>query len=354
MYYAGIDLHRNDVVIAIEDQQGVGDKPRRFPSREPGAIVGYLAAHRPFQAVVEASCGYRWLYDLLTPLGTVVLAHPRRLRAIVDGRAKTDKLDAALLARLLRADLIPRAYVPPVAYAQLRDLTRARARLVRHEVEAKNELHALLARRNIHPPFKTPFGKRWTKWVAQTPLGVVEQAVRAELLRRLEHYAAERERLDQVLAELAPSFPEVEALLCLRGVGLYTALLLVAEIGEPQRFADGRQVAAYAGLTARVNQSGGHCYHGHITRQGSSWLRWALVQVAMKILPGDPALQAFYTRLRKRSSAKIARVAVARKLAAICWLRLMRWHYAAGIEEREFVSCAVMGGSGPVLGTGGR
>lgn len=347
MHYAGIDLHRNDVVIAIEDQAGVGGKPRRFSTCEPAAIVGYLAAHRPFMAVVEASCGYRWLYDLLTPLGTVVLAHPRRLRAIVAGRAKTDPLDAALLARLLRAGLIPQAYVPPMAYAQLRELTRARARLVRHEVEAKNELHAMLARGNLHPPFKTAFGKRWTKWVAQQPLNVVSESVRAELLRRLEHYAAERERLDQLLATLAPSFPETEVLLELRGVGLYTALLIVAEIGEPQRFDHGSQVAAYAGLTARVNQSGGHCYYGHITRQGSTCLRWALVQVAMKILPGDPLLQAFYTRIRKRSSAKIARVAVARKLAAICWLRLMRWHYAANQERSEIVSCAMVGGSGP-------
>ena len=75
MYYAGIDLHRNDVVIAIEDQQGIGSKPRRFPSREPAAIVAHLTAHRPFQAVVEASCGYRWLYDLLTPFAGQFRGH---------------------------------------------------------------------------------------------------------------------------------------------------------------------------------------------------------------------------------------------------------------------------------------
>lgn len=326
MYFAGIDLHRQDVVIAIEDQAGPVGKPRRFSCREPEAIADYLAEKRPFCAVVEASSGYRWLHDLLSPLGTVMLAHPRRLRAIVDGRAKTDKLDAALLAKLLRAGLIPFAYVPPASYAQLRDLTRARARLVRRQVEAKNELHALLARHNLHPPFRTPFGKRWTAWVTRVPLSAASEAVRAELLRRIAYFDEEKKRLDLALTELAPSFPEVEALLSLRGVGPYTALLLVAEIGEPWRFANGRQVGSYAGLTARVNQSGGHCYQGHITRQGSGWLRWALVQVAMKILPGDPALQSFYTRVRKRSSAKIARVAVARKLAGICWLRLMRWH----------------------------
>ena len=85
-------------------------------------------------------------------------------------------------------------------------------------------------------------------------------------------------------------------------------------------------VAAYAGLTARVHQSGGHGYQGSITRQGSPWLRWILVEAAMKAIRKDVALKNFYTRVRKRSSAKIARVATARKLAEICWKRLRRWH----------------------------
>ncbi len=132
--------------------------------------------------------------------------------------------------------------------------------------------------------------------------------------------------MDRAIEEMGASFPEVEALLPIRGVGLYTALLIVAEIGEPWRFQNGRQVGAYAGLTAKVNQSGNHCYYGHITKQGSKWLRWSLGQVAMKVLPGDPELKRFYTRIRKRSTWGVARTAVARKLAGICWYRLMRWH----------------------------
>ena len=85
-------------------------------------------------------------------------------------------------------------------------------------------------------------------------------------------------------------------------------------------------MGAYAGLTARVNQSGSHCYTGHITHQGSPWLRWILVQAAMKLVRRDRKLGNFYQRVRKRSGTKIARVAAARKLAGICWTRLMRWH----------------------------
>jgi len=157
-------------------------------------------------------------------------------------------------------------------------------------------------------------------------LGDPGNGLRDELLRRIAHFEAEIGRLDQKLEELAADFPEAEALRGLHGIGLYSALLIIGEIGEPWRFRDGRKVGAYAGLTARVSQSGEHCYHGRITRQSSPWLRWILVQAAMKVTRDDRELNNFYTRVRKRSSAKIARVAVARKLAVICWIRLMRWH----------------------------
>ena len=136
MYYVGIDLHKRDLVAAVEDERGPVGKPRRFACRDEAAIVAHLAAHRPFRAVIEASASYRWLHERLSPLGEVVLAHPLRLRASIARPAKTDKLDAALLARLLRMDQIPESYVPPKAYQELRELTRARARLSRAATEA--------------------------------------------------------------------------------------------------------------------------------------------------------------------------------------------------------------------------
>ncbi len=328
MHYTGIDLHRINVVVAVEDEHGAITKPRTFSCIQVDQVRKYFETLVPFRAVIEASSSYRWLYDQISPLGEVILAHPKRLKALVGGRAKTDKIDAALLAKLLKADLIPRAYVPPRNYAELREITRARARLVRRRTEAQNELHSMLARLNIHVPFKTPFGKKWKKHVSGIELPAVDSLVRDELFRRISHYDEELGVLDTALMDIAASFPEVTALLDIHGIGLYTALLIVAEIGEPWRFRDGRKVGCYAGLTARVNQSGGHCYYGNISRQGSPWLRWVLVQVAVKVIGQDQQLHNFYERIRKRSSAKIARVAVARKSAGICWQRLMRYHAA--------------------------
>ena len=115
MHYVGIDLHKLTVVVALEDEQGkIIGKPRTFSTKKVDSIIRFFENLKPFRAVIEASSSYRWLHDLLVPLGCVVLTHPLKLRAIVSGRGKTDKLDAALLAKLLRADLIPEAYVPPV------------------------------------------------------------------------------------------------------------------------------------------------------------------------------------------------------------------------------------------------
>jgi len=329
MHYVGVDLHKRFLVVRAEDEHGIRKGSGRFDSQDRSGILKFFEKLKPFRCVIEASCSYRWFHELVSPVGDVVLAHPLRVRAIVAGRAKTDKLDAALLARLLRARLISEAYIPPRAYQELRDLARARARLSQQATSAACELHALLTRRNLRLPFANVFSKAAQRWVTGLELPAVDRLVRDELTARIRHYRDEREKLDVLLKEMSVRFPEHEALMMLHGVGLYSALLIIAELGEPERFGNARQVGAYAGLTARVSQSGQRSRHGHITHQGSPWLRWILVEAAMKLVRRDRKLGNFYQRIRKRSGAKIARVAAARKLAGICWVRLMTWRRRA-------------------------
>jgi len=325
MRYVGVDLHKRFLVVRAEDERGVRKGSGRFDCQDRSGILEFFEKLKPFRCVIEASCSYRWFHDLVSPLGDVILAHPLRLRAIVAGRAKTDKLDAALLARLLRARLIPEAYIPPREYQELRDLARARARLSQQASSAACELHALLTRRNLRLPFANVFSKSAQRWLTGLELSEVDGFLRGELLARMRHYRGEMAKLDVLLEEMKARFPEHEALTSLHGVGLYSALLIIAELGEPGRFRDARKVGAYAGLTARVSQSGSQTRHGHITHQGSPWLRWILVEAAMKLVRRDRQLGNLYQRIRKRSGAKIARVAAARKLAGICWSRLMAW-----------------------------
>jgi transposase len=325
MWHVGIDLHRVTIVLAAVNDAGEAMKPITIHCEDTEAIRQWGQRIGPFRAVIEASGTYRWLYDLLRPYGTILLAHPSRLRAMIQRRSKTDKLDAQLLANLLRINQIPLAYIPPQPYQELRDLTRSRSRLARDQAEVKIKLRALLARQNRQAPYRMPFGKRGLAWFAQQDFGRIDNLIRDELVLRLEHYRKQLAILEGHMVALHTSFPQVETLMEIHGIGLYSALLIVGELGEVDRFRTAKQVAAYAGLTTRVNQSGNHCYRGSITRQGSPWLRWVLVEAAMHTVRKDVALKNFYTRVRKRSSAKIARVAAARKLAEICWKRLRRW-----------------------------
>jgi transposase len=326
MWHVGIDLHRTTIVLAAVNDRGRTVEPVTLRCEDTAAIVAAVRKFKNFRAVIEATGTYRWLYNLLRPHGAILLAHPMRLRAMIQRRSKTDKLDAQLLANLLRINQIPLAYIPPEPYQQLRELTRCRARLVRDQAKVKILLRGLLARLNRPAPFRVPFGPRGVAWFRKQDFGAVDNFVRDELLARLRHFGCQITILDKKLEELQTVFPQIEALLDIHGVGLYAALLIVAELGEVDRFRTARQVGAYAGLTARVHQSGEHCYRGSITRQGSPWLRWILVQVAMHAIREDRPLKNFYTRVRKRAGAKIARVATARKLAEICWKRLRRWH----------------------------
>lgn len=127
MWYIGIDLHRETVVFAAVNDAGEVRPPVRLPCSEVTRIVAAFEQLRPFRAVVEATRAYRWLYQALSPLGTILLAHPLRLRAMVQRRSKTDRLDAQLLAQLLRINQIPLAYIPSEEFQLLRDITRQRA-----------------------------------------------------------------------------------------------------------------------------------------------------------------------------------------------------------------------------------
>jgi transposase len=326
MWHIGIDLHRQSVVVGAVQDSGEVRPVRRFACSEVESIVSFFKELRPFRAVIEATGTYRWLYSVLTPWGTVLLAHPLRLRAMLQRRSKTDRLDAMLLANLLRINQIPLAHIPAESHQRLRDLTRHRSRLVHAQVEGKNLLRWLLARHNVTAPYKYPFGPRGLYWFSRLDFGGADNQVRDELLERHAHYERQLKRIDAKMEAMRDEFPQCQALLELHGIGTFTALVLIAEWGDVTRFRTAKQAAAYTGLTARVEQSGANCHHGHITKQGSPWMRWVLIEAAMKIVGHDVVLANFYTRIRKRASAKIARVAVARKLAEICWKRLRRWH----------------------------
>jgi len=226
-------------------------------------------------------------------------------------------VDARTLAQLLRADLLPEAWIAPQATRDLRALLRHRASLVRLSTMAKNRIHAVLADRGIRQQtgLWTGIGR---VWLAELELPPTQRAIVEDYLALLDGLAEPITRLDHQIATLARADPRVQALMVLPGIGRLTAMTLVAEIGDIGRFPTARKLCAWAGLTPAVRNSDRKVRHGHITKQGSPWVRWIL-QEAAQTAKKRPPFADTYAQLARRRGRSIATVAIARRLLARCF-----------------------------------
>jgi transposase len=218
---------------------------------------------------------------------------------------------------LLRADLLPEAWLAPAKVRQLRALLRHRVSLVRLGTQLRNRIHAVAADHGYDRP-----ASYWTGpgrgWLAGLDLPPSSREIVTDCLAVIDGLAPVIDRIDGELHQHAKADPRVKALRTLPGVGEFTALVMVAEIGDISRFGSARKLASWAGLTPTVRGSDLKIRHGHISKQGSVWLRWALNQAA-QTAKRSPEFAASYAAIAKRRGKKIATIAIARKLVTRAW-----------------------------------
>jgi transposase len=274
-------------------------------------VIGGLPAGTP--AAFEAAFGWGWLVQLLEDYGfDPHLVHPLQCKAIASARLKNDKVDAAILAQLLRADLLPEAWIAPPAVRQLRALLRHRAQLVRLRTLLRNRIHAVLADHGHGRPEGCWSGPG-RQWLASLELPAVSREVIEDGLALIDVLQEPIDRLDWEVHQHARADPRVKVLTQLPGVGVFTALVLPAEIGDITRFGSARKLASWAGLTPTVRGSDRTVRHGHISKQGSVWVRWVLCEAA-QTAKRHPQFAASYQDIARRRGKKIATTAIARKL----------------------------------------
>src|SRR6516162_4495450 len=280
--YVGIDVHRkrSQVAVVTGDGQVQLNKNVVNGSEPMLRLIGDLPSGTP--VAFEAAFGWGWLAGLLEDYGFEPhLVHPLRCKAIASARLKNDKVDAAILAQLLRADLLPEAWIAPPQVRQLRALLRHRIQLVRLRTLLRNRIHAVLADHGHDRP-----GGYWSgpgrAWLASLDLPAVSAEVICDALALIDALESVIDRLDAEIRGHARSDPRVKILTQLPGVGPFTALVLLAEIGDVTRFASARKLASWAGLTPTVRGSDRTVRHGHISKQGSAWVRWVLCEAAQK------------------------------------------------------------------------
>ena len=267
----------------------------------------------------EAAFGWGWLVELLEDYGfDPHLVHPLRCKAIASARLKNDKVDAAILAQLLRADLLPEAWIAPPQVRQLRALLRHRVSLVRLGTQLRNRIHAVAADHGYDrsASYWTGPGRGWLAEL-DLPAGVAGDRHRLPGGHRRPGAGDRPDRRRAAPARQGrPAGQGADR--TLPGVGEFTALVMLAEIGDITRFPSARKLASWAGLTPTVRGSDLKVRHGHISKQGSAWLRWVMNQAA-QTAKRSPEFAATYSSIAKRRGKKIATIAISRKLLTRAW-----------------------------------
>jgi transposase len=313
--YVGIDDHLRTFMITRVDAHGKLLDQQQLPKTTDAMTTFLDALPAGTHLALEATGHWMRFADLLgdRPLH-LHLAHPYRTRAIAAARIKTDKIDSQILAHLLRTDLLPEAYLAPRPIRELRDLLRYRLHLVGYRTSVKNRLRALFAREGVTCPYTDVGGQRAQGWLRAQPWSPILGTIVTGYLQTLTAVGTLLKALTQQLQQQAVASPEAQRLMTLPGLGAFGALLVLAEIGEITRFASAKHLCSYAGLVPSTRASAGHVRHGALTKQGSKYLRWLLVEVSSHAVRGSTHFAQLYQRVKTTHRIPTARVAVARAM----------------------------------------
>jgi len=298
---------------------------------------------KPAALAVEATFNWYYFLNVVEPLGVELhLVHPWKTRAIASARIKHDKLDSRVLAELLRTGFLAEAWIAPRAVRERRQLLRYRVHTVQWATRAKNGIHAILNRNGIRSPLRSPFGAQGRQFLEGVELTRPDRWEVDGQLARLDLLGGQLRELDGEIRKRTKAIPVAQALQEIPGIGPFIAWLLIAEIGDIRRFPTAKHLASYTGLVPSLYASGEHRWGGAITKQGSSVLRWGLVQAAHRAAL-SPRFQDYYQRHRQRHGAGKATVALARKLAVIAyyrWRQALKTAELPKVEQVRERSCA--------------
>jgi len=337
MIHVGVDLHQRFCYMTALDARGKMMQAGPV-TNEKGALRKYFRQFggQAVQVAVEA-CGF-WpaFREVVEPeVKRLVLVHPQRVKAIASAKLKNDRVDSRTLAHLLRCDLLPESWKADRETQARRQQVRLRATLVRQRTRLKNQVHAVLHQQGLRSPATDLFGKRGRQWLAAVKMPEQARASVEACLRMIDHYTEEIQKQNLQLSEKANHDERVPWLMTIPGIGEVSAMMVLAEIGDLGRFANKEALCSYAGLVPRVRESAGKAARGGITRQGSPWLRWMMVEAAQVATRTSPAAKRYYERLLRKKHKHVARVALARKLLIAVYALL---HDGVVFDEDKFAA----------------
>ena len=330
MLIIGCDYHPAFQQIAFVDTATGDCGERRLEHREEAEKFYRELAARGMKVRVgmEASGQARWFERLLAELnfelwiGDATVIHAKRVR-----KQKTDRQDAQLILGLLLEDRFPQILVPSWENRDLRQLLWHRHRMVQARTRIMNQLQAVAINEGLRCK-KRLWGESGREQLEAFRLAPWASRRREDLLKLLDGLNPTIAELTQAIEQEVEKCPEAQRLRTHPGVGPLTALAFVLIIGRADRFQCGKQIASYLGLVPLEDSSGNRRRLGHITKQGSSMLRFLMVEAAQVTVRNLPEWRSQYLHLTIRRGRKIAKVAMARKLAVrLYWMMRKEWDF---------------------------
>ena len=336
MKYIGLDLHKKSIFATVLGGDGkILSKISLGSKRED--ISYYLRAQAKgddLKVAIEAS--YNWLYyyrilEDITP--NITVAHPLKTRIIGESRVKTDKIDSEALAYMLKADMLPKVYIPTRNAMENKMLLRSRISLVRVRTAIKNKIHAIIDKnRDSYQGLENIsdiFGKTGTFILANTKIASPDYMILTNYLDLIADINKKIALIEKEIDKRVAPDKDIEILKTIPGIGSFTAFILKSEIDDISRFISKEKLASYAGLTPSVHQSGNKSYTGKITKQGNKFIRWALTEAAQVAIRHSLYFRYYYNKTRAKQDANKATIAVARRMAEIAYVLLK--------EKRQYI-----------------
>ena len=320
LHYVGMDIHKKMIAYCVKTKAGSLRGEGTIAATREGLDLWVAERRLPWVGAMEATLFTGWIYDHLKPHARQIkVAHPLMLKAISTSKKKNDRVDAAMIADLLRADLLPECYMAPTDMRNLRRVLRYRNLLVREATRMKNKISGLFMevgaeynKKKLH--YKRYFSE-FLSGVQDVPDSVVQMARHSRAFLTL--FTDLQKRLIRGLRKDPLLEGRVELLMSIDGVGEIVALTWALEIGDPNRFRSRRQAISYCGLCGAQDESAGKTKRTPISKQRNKHLQTMLIEAA-KLAPNwNPYLAKIHERAIARGNRNRATLEVARRLVCL-------------------------------------
>jgi len=329
MKYVGLDLHKRNIFATVLG--GDGKILSRVTIGSNRDDIGYflkkIGDGSKLSVAMEASYNWLYYYKILEEItDNITVAHPLKTRIIGEARIKTDKIDSEALAYMLKADMLPKIYIPTKISMENKLLLRSRISLVVLRTSIKNKVHAIIDRnRDNYRGLESKtdiFCKSGMIILSDTEIPQPDYMIAKNYLDLIDELNKKIKEVETEIDKRVVSDSDIELLKTIPGVGKFISFLLKSEIDSIDRFISKEKFASYAGLTPSVHQSGPRSYTGKITKQGNKFIRWALTEAAQVAIVHSSYFRNHYFKIKAKKGTNPAIVAIARRIAEIAYVIL--------------------------------